>query len=55
MTALKQSAIGAILFLLALPASAQMFGRPQIPRGVFNPVVGSGAEYETDIATTVAK
>jgi hypothetical protein len=46
MTALKLGTLGAFLSLLALPISAQMFGRPQIPRGVFNPVVGAGAEYE---------
>lgn len=49
MTALKPSAIAALLFSLALPAAAQMFGRPQIPRGVFNPVVGAGAQYEVQV------
>ena len=47
MKAIKHSAIVAFLFAIALPAGAQMFGRPQIPQGVFNPVVGAGAEYET--------
>ncbi len=47
MKALKQASLAAFLSLLAaLPAGAQMFGRTQIPRGVFNPVVGAGAEYE---------
>lgn len=47
MTARKLAVLGAFLSLLALPAGAQgMFGRTQIPRGVFNPVVGAGAEYE---------
>ncbi len=46
MTARKQSALAALLLLSVLPAGAQMFGRPQIPRGVFNPVVGAGAQYE---------
>lgn len=46
MTALKRGALAALLALVALPAGAQMFGRPQIPRGVFNPVVGAGAVYE---------
>jgi hypothetical protein len=47
MTALRQAALTVFLVLVALPAGAQMFGRPQIPRGIFNPVVGAGAEYET--------
>lgn len=47
MKVLKYSAIAALLLMMALPASAQMFGRPQIPQGIFNPVVGAGAEYET--------
>lgn len=47
MTALKQIVLAALLLLVALPAGAQgFFGRTQIPRGVFNPVVGAGAEYE---------
>jgi hypothetical protein len=47
MTALKQGALAALLALVAFPAGAQgMFGRTQIPRGVFNPVVGAGAVYE---------
>jgi hypothetical protein len=47
MTALKHVALAAFLLAFALPAGAQgMFGRTQIPRGVFNPVVGAGAEYE---------
>ena len=47
MTALKQVALAAFLLLIASPVGAQgMFGRTQIPRGVFNPVVGAGAEYE---------
>lgn len=46
MIALKQAASAALFLSMALPAGAQMFGRPQIPRGVFNPVVGAGAEYE---------
>lgn len=46
MTAWKQVLIAAFCLLFALPAGAQMFGRPTIPQGVFNPVVGAGAEYE---------
>ncbi len=46
MTALKTVAIAALILLVALPAGAQMFGRPQIPKGIFNPVVGAGALYE---------
>ncbi len=47
MTGLRQAALAAFFSLLvALPSGAQMFGRTQIPRGVFNPVVGAGAEYE---------
>jgi hypothetical protein len=47
MTALKHAVLAAFLLLVGLPAAAQMFGRPQIPNGVFNPVVGAGAQYET--------
>jgi hypothetical protein len=47
MRTIKLAAAFALLLLAALPASAQMFGKPQIPRGIFNPVVGAGAEYET--------
>jgi hypothetical protein len=46
MRTFKPAAIVALVLSAALPASAQMFGRPQIPRGIFNPVVGAGAEYE---------
>jgi hypothetical protein len=47
MTVLKQLGLAAFLLFVASPAGAQgMFGRTQIPRGVFNPVVGAGAEYE---------
>ncbi|MGH9738214.1 MAG: hypothetical protein ACRD4X_06450 [Candidatus Acidiferrales bacterium] len=45
MMLLKQSLIATFFLLVSLPAGAQMFGRPQIPQGVFNPVVGAGAEY----------
>lgn len=46
MRAFKPTAIVGFFLLAALPASAQMFGKPQIPSGIFNPVVGAGAEYE---------
>ncbi len=48
MTGPKQLALAAsLLLLVALPVGAQgMFGGTQIPRGVFNPVVGGGAEYQ---------
>lgn len=46
MRAFKPAASVALFLLVALPASAQMFGRSQMPRGIFNPVVGAGAEYE---------
>jgi len=46
MRALKPTANVGLFLLAALPASAQMFGKPQIPRGIFNPVVGAGAVYE---------
>lgn len=50
MTAWKQGAPAAFLMLIALPAGAQgIFGGPQIPRGIFNPVVGAGARYETQV------
>src|SRR5581483_11902692 len=42
-------AIAAFSLLLAGTASAQMggmFRRPQLPRGLYNPVVGAGAQYE---------
>lgn len=42
-------AITVMSLLLAGTASAQMggmFRRPQLPRGLYNPVVGSGAQYE---------
>ena len=42
--------VGSVLLLAALPAAAQMgMGTPPPDlRGVFNPVVGSGATYEID-------
>jgi hypothetical protein len=43
------TALALCAFFAATNAPAQT-GRPQIPtpKGIFNPVVGSGAEYETD-------
>lgn len=49
MTARKQFIIATLFLLAALPVRAQMFGRPQIPSGIFNPVVGAGAVYESDL------
>jgi hypothetical protein len=46
MTALKSFAFAALFVLVALPAGAQMFSGPQIPPGIFNPVVGAGAVYQ---------
>ncbi|HVB87223.1 MAG TPA: hypothetical protein VNK23_11230 [Candidatus Dormibacteraeota bacterium] len=48
MKTFKPTAIVALFLLAALPASAQMFGRPQIPSGIVNPLVGGGAVYEFD-------
>ncbi len=48
MTALKQAVIATLFLLTALPASAQMgMAQRQVPSGVFNPVIGAGAVYET--------
>ena len=40
--------MAAVLAMLPMVASAQMFGRSQAPswRGVWNPVVGAGGTYE---------
>lgn len=48
----KRAALGiCCLMFLATAANAQMMGRgPSIPRGLMNPVVGSGAQYETQTA-----
>jgi hypothetical protein len=48
----KRAAVGICCFMfLAMAANAQMMGRgPSIPRGLMNPVVGSGAQYETQTA-----
>ena len=48
MTSFKRAAAGAgCLLLLATATMAQMMGRgPSMPRGLMNPVVGSGAQYE---------
>jgi hypothetical protein len=47
MTSSKQVFIAALFLLVSVPAGAQMgMGRGQMPKGVFNPEVGSGAVYE---------
>jgi hypothetical protein len=49
MTNLKRTALGLVcLLLLAATTMGQMMGRggPSMPRGLMNPVVGSGAQYE---------
>ncbi|MGH9716496.1 MAG: hypothetical protein ACRD4R_07190 [Candidatus Acidiferrales bacterium] len=50
MKAFKPAAIVGLFLLSTLPAVAQMgLGRESIPSGIFNPVVGGGAVYESDL------
>lgn len=49
----RQVAVLCILFFFAAGISSAQFGmrQPQMPRGLFNPVVGSGAVYEMQAAS----
>lgn len=51
----KRTALTALVLAIAVPAGAQMFARPQFPKGIFNPVVGAGAEYESKDASGTAR